>query len=80
MGSRHPPHFYDEETRAALAQAFHDAWEELKARDPSRDWIKDSQLSSELSEKLMALADKGIRKPDELYKRALKGLPRHSAR
>jgi hypothetical protein len=51
----------------------------LKARDPLRDWVKDGQLSSDLSEKLMALADKGITKPDELRKRALKGLPRRHA-
>jgi len=51
----------------------------LEARDPLRDWVKDGQLSSNLSEKLMALADKGITKPDELCKRALKGLPRRRA-
>ncbi len=76
MGSRHPPRFYDDETRSALEQAFSDAWAALKARYPSRDWIKDGQLSSDLSEKLMALADKGITNPDELCKRALKSLPR----
>ena len=51
----------------------------LEARDPLRDWVKDGELSSNLSEKLMALADKGITKPDELYKRALKGFPRRRA-
>jgi hypothetical protein len=51
----------------------------LEARDTLRDWVKDGQLSSNLSEKLMALADKGITKPDELCKRALKGLPRRRA-
>jgi translation initiation factor 2 alpha subunit (eIF-2alpha) len=76
MGSQHSSHFYDEETRSALEQAFSDAWAALKARNPSRDWIKDGQLSSDLTEKLMALADKGITKPDELCKRALKSLPR----
>jgi hypothetical protein len=44
-----------------------------------RDWVKDGRLSSNLSEKLMALADKGITKPDELCKRALKDLPRRRA-
>ena len=75
MGSRHPPRLYDKATLAALS----DAWAVLEARDPLRDWVKDGQLSSNLSEKLMALADKGITKPDELCKRALKGLPRRRA-
>jgi hypothetical protein len=79
MGSRHPPRPYDEATLAALEQAFTDAWAVLEARDPLRDWVKDGQLSSNLSEKLMALADKGITKPDELCKRALKALPRRRA-
>ena len=70
---------YDKATLAALEQAFSDAWAVLEARDPLRDWVKDGQLSSNLSEKLMALADKGITKPDELCKRALKGLPRRRA-
>src|SRR5262245_23517194 len=78
MGSRHPPRPYDKATLAALEQAFSDAWAVLEARDPLRDWVKDGQLSSNLSEKLMALADKGSTKPDELCKRALKGLPRRS--
>jgi len=51
----------------------------LEARDPLRDWVKDGQLSSNLSEKLMALADTGITTQDELCKRALKGLPRRHA-
>src|SRR4029453_14363616 len=75
MGSRHPPRPYDKATLAALERAFSDAWAVLEARDPFRDWVKDGELSSNLSEKLMALADKGITKPDELCKRALKGLP-----
>jgi len=41
--------------------------------------VKDGQLSSNLSEKLMALADTGITTHDELCKRALKGLPRRHA-
>jgi hypothetical protein len=79
MGSRHPPRSYDEETLSALEQAFRDAWAVLEARDPLRDWVKDGQVSSDLSEKLMALADKGITKPEELCKRALKSLPRRHA-
>ena len=79
MGSRHPPRPYDKATLAALEQAISDAWAVLEARDPLRDWVKDGQLSSNLSEKLMALADKGITKPDELCKRALKSLPRRRA-
>jgi hypothetical protein len=79
MGSRHPPRSYDEETLLALEQAFRDAWAVLEARYPLRDWVNDGQLSSDLSEKLMALADKGITKPEELCKRALKRLPRRHA-
>jgi hypothetical protein len=63
MGSPHPPRSYDEETLSALEQAFCDAWAVLEARDPCRDWIKDSQLSSDLSERLVRLADQGINKP-----------------
>ena len=53
MGSRHPPRPYDKATLAALERAFSDAWAVLEARDPLRDWVKDGQLSSNLSEKLM---------------------------
>jgi hypothetical protein len=79
IGSRHPPRSYDEETLSALEPAFSDAWAVLEAREPLRDWVKDGQLSAGLFEKLMALADKGITKPEELRKRALKRLPRRHA-
>jgi len=79
MGSRYPTRPYDKATLAALEQAFSNAWAALEARDPLRDWVKDGQLSSNLSEKLMALADTGITTHDELCKRALKGLPRRHA-
>jgi hypothetical protein len=77
MGSRYGSRSYDQATLAALEQAFCDAWAVLEARNPVRDWIKDGQLSFALSEKLMALVNKGITKPEELCRRALKSLLRH---
>jgi hypothetical protein len=75
MGSGYRPHSYDETTLSALEQALRDSWTLLKARDPLRDWAMDTDLRSRLAERLMALADEGINRPDELSKRAIESLP-----
>ena len=51
----------------------------LKENHMQKRELARSGLQVSAIEKLMALADKGINKPDELCKRALKGLPRRRA-
>ena len=66
MGSQYPPKSYDETALVALEQAMRDVWQVLKARDPFRDWEKDPELQRVLGEKLIALADAGVKDPQQL--------------
>ena len=51
MGSRNPiPDLYDPKT------SFDATWVELQARDPFRDFERDSDLKTAISEKLSMLA------------------------
>jgi hypothetical protein len=43
----------------------------LKAHDPDRNWEKDAEVQQALAEKLMDLADAGVRNPKELCSRML---------
>ncbi len=75
MGSRNPQvDFYDPETREALGQAFDATWLVLQARDPFRDFERDSELKTTLSLKLTALAADGVTDPVELREWALESL------
>ena len=71
MGSRNSMCFYDGATLGALAQAFRESWAELKARYPSRDWVRDHELRSALADRLLGLADQGLNDPAELQRVAL---------
>lgn len=74
MASRNPSRYYDDAMLQALEQALRDVWQVLKAHDPYPSWDEDPDLKTLLAEKLMALADAGIRDPQELRNRTLQGL------
>ena len=71
MASQAPQKHHDEATLVALEQALRDVCQILKARDPNRDWEKDAEVQQALAEKLMDLADAGVRDPKELCSRML---------
>ncbi len=73
MGFRNPD-YYDDETLAALEQALRDVWHVLKAHDPYPNWQGDREFKRSLAEKLMALANSGVRDPEELRSRTLQSL------
>jgi len=78
MGSRNPPpHSYDHDPNRsleALGQAFDATWVEVQARDPFRDFERDSELKTAISEKLSMLAADGVTDPIELREWALESL------
>jgi len=77
MGSRNPPpdsYDRDSTTLEALGQAFDATWVELQARDPFRDFERDSELKTAISEKLAMLAADGVTDPIELREWALESL------
>ena len=67
---------YDPKTLESLDQAFEATWVVLQARDPFRDFQRDTELKSALSQKLIGLAADGVTDPIELREWALEGLPR----
>ena len=67
---------YDPKTLESLNQAFEASWVVLQARDPFRDFQRDTELKSALNQKLMGLAADGVTDPIELREWALEGLPR----
>jgi len=76
MGSRSPrPDLYDPRTLEALEQAFDATWLTLQTRDSFRDFERDSELKTDLSLKLTALAKDGVTDPVELREWALESFP-----
>ena len=67
---------YDPKMLESLDQAFEATWVVLQARDPFRDFQRDTELKSALNQKLMGLAADGVTDPIELREWALEGLPR----
>jgi hypothetical protein len=65
---------YNSETLEALTQAFDATWVVVQARDPFRDFERDFELKTALSQKLMTLAADGVTDPIELREWALEGL------
>ena len=65
---------YGPKTLDALAEAFDATWVVLQARDPFRDFERDSELKTALNRKLMTLAADGVTDPIELQEWALEGL------
>jgi len=65
---------YNPETLEALTQAFEATWVVVQARDPFRDFERDFELKTALSQKLMTLAADGVTDPIELREWALEGL------
>jgi hypothetical protein len=66
---------YDDETLDVLEQVLRDVWEVLKAHQPYQGWQSDSHLKSELAYSLMALADAGVRDPQQLRSSVLATFP-----
>jgi len=71
VASKQAPKSHDETTLCVLEQALRDVCQVLKAHDPDRDWDKDAEVQRALAEKLMDLADAGVRDPRELCNRML---------
>jgi len=69
MGYRHPQGFYDDETVAALAQAYREAWNTLAPNDISfeaSEWLRQSIVDT-----MMELASEGVVSADELRDAAI---------
>jgi hypothetical protein len=65
---------YDPKTLDALREAFDATWVMLQARDPFRDFERDSELRTALNQKLRALVADGVTDPIELREWALESL------
>ena len=65
---------YDPKTLDALREAFDATWVMLQARDPFRDFERDSELRTALNQKLRALVADGVTDPVELREWALESL------
>ena len=65
---------YNPKTLEALTQAFEATWVVVQARDPFRDFERDFELKTALSQKLMTFAADGVTDPIELREWALEGL------
>jgi hypothetical protein len=77
MGSRNPPlNLNSSPLRAALEQAFDATWTVLQARNAFRDFDRDNELQTALSQTLATLAVEGVTDPIELREWALESLPR----
>ena len=74
MGSRNPIPLYDPRMLEALGQAFDATWVEVQARDPYRDFERDEELKTAISQKLSMLAADGVTDPIELREWALESL------
>jgi hypothetical protein len=77
MGSRNPLSNscdHDPKMLEALRQAFDATWVDVQARDPFRDFDRDSELKTAISEKLSMLAADGVTDPFELREWALESL------
>ena len=65
---------YDPKTLDALREAFDASWVMVQARDPFRDFERDSELRTALNRKLMTLVADGVTDPVELREWALESL------
>jgi hypothetical protein len=65
---------YDPKTLDALREAFDATWVVLQARDPFRDFDRDSELRTAVNQKLMTLVADGVTDPVELREWALESL------
>jgi hypothetical protein len=74
LGSKNPPiNLYDPAMLATVEHAFDSTWVVLQARYPFRDFERDSDLRTALSQKLLTLAAEGVTDPVELREWALEG-------
>jgi hypothetical protein len=66
---------YDPVLLAAIEQAFDASWTAVQARDPFRDFDRDNELKTDLSQRLAALVADGVTDPIELREWSLESLP-----
>ena len=67
MTSQNPrPDIYDPKTLAVMDQAFAAIWNVLRADDPFRDYVNDSELRIAVGHKLMELVANGVTDPVRL--------------
>jgi hypothetical protein len=74
MASRSTLSHYDDAMLFALEEALRDVWQVLIAHNPYLTQEADPELQTAVAETLVALADSGIRDPDELRDRTLQSL------
>jgi hypothetical protein len=67
--------FDDRKLVTALAQAFESTWLVMQAHEPLLDADRATELSIEISRKLVALAAGGVTDPAQLRRLALESLP-----
>ena len=65
---------YSPKTLEALTQAFDATWLLVQARDPFRDFERDWELKTAVSQKLTTLAADGVTDPIELREWVLESL------
>ena len=80
MGSNYPQGFYDDETMAALTQAFREVWKTIVTLDPFRDVERDERLRQIIAQTMMDLSDDGISDVDALRDRTLAKIVRPLAK
>jgi hypothetical protein len=75
MTSQNPqPDIYDPNTLAVMDQAFAAIWNVLRADDPFRDYVHDSELRLAIGHKLLNLVADGVTDPVRLRKLTVESL------
>lgn len=77
MGSQKNPRLEldDPKLVEVIEHAFNASWAVLLAHDPFRDFAKDFELKTALSQKLIGLAAEGVTDPEQLRSMALAAFP-----
>ena len=66
----------DPKTLAAIELAFDGAWNVLETRELLARFTNNSELKSEITQRLVILASDGVTNPDELRRQVLASFPR----
>ena len=80
MTSQNPRlHIYDPKTLALMDRAFAAIWNQVRADDPFRDYVHDSELRLSIGQKLLNLVADGVTDPIRLRWLTVESLlfPRH---
>jgi hypothetical protein len=76
MGSFKRPHAFDPLDMEIIDLVYEVAWEQISAREPSRDATEDEERQKMLRKKVFALAGSGGVEFDTLLDRVLASLPK----